>query len=108
MSFKRPDFKKPSQFFLTVTELYDKRLNYLIQFAKSHLYQGDFALDAVHNAVMKSIEYFAKPENVGRKVYIRNVEYSILRECKRHNKLSSIEKAVGLMGINGEDESDGD
>jgi hypothetical protein len=60
----------------------------------------------VQDAMVKSIEYFNKPENKGRKVYIRNIEYNVLKLAKKHNKLSSIEKAVGLMGINGDEASD--
>ncbi len=100
---KRPDFSQRSQWFITVDDLYAKRLNYLISFASSHLYQNDAAFDVVHDAIVKSIEYFKKPINAGRKVFIRNIEYQILKNCKKHNKMSSVEKCKGLMGINGEE-----
>lgn len=102
MSHRRPNFKSPSAWFISVDELYAKRLDYLISFARRHLYQTDSAVDTVHDAIAKSIEYFNRPENKTKKVYQRNIEYAILRLCKKHNKYSSVEKTNGLMGINGD------
>ena len=103
MSDKRPDFSNPrSQWFFTVDDLYAKRLDSLVSFARKHLYQTDSAIDIVHDAIVKSIEYFKN--NPGKKVYERIVQYQILKLCKKHNKYSSIQKTSGLMGINGEED----
>ncbi len=105
MSNKKSFFER-SQWFLTVEDLYKKRLDYLVSFARRHVYQSDSSIDVVHDAIVKSIEYFNKPQNKGRKVYIRNIEYQILRLARKHNKYSSIQKTCGLMGINGDNDAD--
>lgn len=100
----KPDFKSRGQWFVSVEDLYVKRLNSLVAFARKHVYQNDSAIDIVHDAIVKSIEYFKKYPD--KKVYERIVQYQILKLAKKHNRYSSIQKTSGLMGINGDDDGE--
>lgn len=82
----------PKQFWLTVEEIYAKRLNAFISTARRHCYNQDDAIDVVHSALAKSITYFQK--NPHRKVREQIVHWLIIKECKKHNK-GSIEVPYG-------------
>lgn len=75
------------QYFESVEQLYNVRLNYLISFASRHIYNRDFAIDAVHDALAKAVEYFAKHED--RKVQLQIIEWLIIKSCKKLNKYSN-------------------
>lgn len=79
-------------YYSSVEDLYKHALNRLIVVASRHVYNKDLALDAVHNAVAKSVEYFAKhPE---RKIQLEIVEWLVIKSCKKMNKYSP-ELAMG-------------
>lgn len=84
----------PKQFWLTVDEIYKKRLNAFLSTARRHSYNQDEAIDIVHAALAKSITYFKKKKNADRKVREQIVHWLIIKECKRHNR-GSIEVPYG-------------
>ena len=75
-----------SGYFNSVEELYKNRLNNLIRLADRFIYNKDYSIDAVHDAMAKSIEYFNKhPE---KKVQAEIVEWLVIKACKKHNRFS--------------------
>lgn len=84
----------PKQFFLTVEDIYKARLNSFLALASRHVYNKDHAIDVVHDAMVKAIEYFQKhPE---RKVREQIIRWLILKACKKQNRFSK-EIPFGLM-----------
>lgn len=80
---RRPN---PKQFFRTIEQLYKERLNAFLALASRHVYNRDHAIDIVHAALAKSLDYFKKhPERAARE---QIVHWLILKECKRKNKES--------------------
>src|SRR5688500_4363842 len=82
------------QFWLTVEEIYDKRLNAFLSTDRRQCYNQDDAIDIVHSALAKSIAYFQKKKNADRKVREQIIHWLIIKECKRYNK-GSIEVPYG-------------
>ncbi len=82
-----------SNFHRSIEDLYKNRLNALVKFAQGHVYRSDLAIDVVHDAISKSVEYFNR--HPGKKVSERIVQFLILKACKKVNKFS-IEIPSGL------------
>ena len=74
------------QFWSNVEAIYRARMGSFIQIARSHLYNRDYAIDAVQDAFTKAVEYFNK--NPGRKVRERVMRWLILKACKKINRHS--------------------
>lgn len=84
----------PKQYFNTVEELYKNRFGVLTSVASRHIYNRDYAVDAVQDAFCKAVEYFNKhPE---KKVRESIVIWLVLKACKKYNKFS-VEVPFGLM-----------
>lgn len=77
----------PRQYFKTVEELYEKRFNALLAVANRHVYNKDLAVDAVHDAFAKALEYFKK--NPDKKVREQIMVWLVLKACKKLNKYSA-------------------
>lgn len=76
----------PKQFFRTIEQLYKERFNSFVSLAARHVYNRDHAVDVVHSALARSIEYFNKhPERNARE---QLVNWLILKECKKKNRES--------------------
>ena len=74
------------QYFKTVEEIYKTRLNSFLALASRHVYNKDLALDVVHNAITKSLEY--KKKNPKMNVDEQIIRFLILKACKKMNKYS--------------------
>jgi hypothetical protein len=58
-----------------------------LSLARKHIFNRDYAIDAVHDAFAKSVEYFNRyPEN---KVRESILNWLILKACKEYNKYSN-------------------
>jgi DNA-directed RNA polymerase specialized sigma24 family protein len=76
----------PRQYFTTVEDLYKNQFMHFVKIAGRHVYNRDLAIDVVHDAFIKSLEYFKKhPE---KKVRPHIMEYLVLRAAKRKNRES--------------------
>ena len=58
------------------------------------MYRKDLAIDMVHDALAKTLEYMNKHE--GKKVSENIVRFLILKACKKQNKYS-VELESGLL-----------
>lgn len=61
----------------------------LTSIARRHIYNRDYAVDAVHDAFVKAAEYVQK--NPKRKVSGFLIARELMRACRRLNKRSSVE-----------------
>ncbi len=76
----------PKQYYKSVEDMYNARLNYFIKLASRHVYNKDLAIDVVHDAFAKTLEYFKKhPEN---KVRPQIMEWWVLKCAKKTNRFS--------------------
>jgi len=75
-----------TQYFNSVDELYRLRLNAFIKLAGRYLYNRDYAWDAVHMALAKTLEYLKK--NPSRNLREDIVNHLIIRACKKLNRFS--------------------
>lgn len=75
------------QYWPDVESLYKARLSHFISIANRHIFNRDYSIDAVHDAVVKAIEYHTKhPE---RKIREQIVEFLVIKACKKLNKYSA-------------------
>lgn len=93
MSLK-PYYINPKQYFTDVESIYKARFNSFLALASRHVYNKDYAVDAVQDAMVKAVEYFAK--NPHRKVREQIMRWLILKSVKKINKYSK-EIPWGLM-----------
>lgn len=93
MSLK-PYKMNPKQWFPDVESIYKARMNSFLALASRHVYNKDYAIDAVQDACVKAVEYFKK--NPERKVREQVMRWLILKSCKKINKYSK-EIPFGLM-----------
>jgi hypothetical protein len=78
--------ERKKQWWPDVESLYKARLNHFLSVANRHIYNRDYSIDAVHDALAKSVEYLSKhPE---RKMREQIVDFQIIKACKRINKYS--------------------
>ena len=84
-----------AQYFGSVEDMYKCRLNSFISLAGRHLYNRDYAIDAVHDAFIRAVEYFTK--NPDKKVREHIMNFHILKACKKINKKNSWEIPYGLL-----------
>lgn len=89
----KPKKQYPKQYFKSLEEIYRLRFGAFLSLANRHIYNKDYAIDAVHEAFEKSVEYFNK--NTTRKVREQIIQWRILRACKRLNKYGK-EVPVGI------------
>ena len=73
----------------TLDEAYRELFPRLVNIAKRHIYNQDFAQDAVQDAFIKTVEYTKKPKNKGRKISGFIVARELMRACRRINKKGS-------------------
>lgn len=90
----KPYRLNPKQFFLTVEDIYKARMNSFLALASRHVYNKDYAIDAVQDACVKAVIYFK--EHPERKVREQIMRWLILKSCKKINKYSK-EVPYGLM-----------
>lgn len=76
----------PKQWFPDVESIYKARMNSFLALASRHVYNKDYAIDAVQDACVKAVEYFKK--NPERKVREQVMRWLILKSCKKINKYS--------------------
>ena len=74
------------QYFDTVESLYKQRLNRMVFVANKYIYNKDYSIDAVHDGLAKSVEYFNNHPD--RKVQLEIVEWLIIKACKKLNRYS--------------------
>ena len=82
----KPYKLNPKQWFPDVESIYKARMNSFLALASRHVYNKDFAIDAVQDACVKAVEYFKK--NPERKVREQIMRWLILKSCKKINKYS--------------------
>lgn len=76
----------PRQFWPDVESIYKARMSSFLALASRHVYNKDYAIDAVQDACVKAVEYFKK--NPERKVREQIMRWLILKSCKKINKYS--------------------
>ena len=54
--------------------------------ANKYIYNKDYSIDAVHDGLAKSVEYFNNHPD--RKVQLEIVEWLIIKACKKLNRYS--------------------
>lgn len=74
------------QYFPSVDEMYKSRLNLFLARARCQVYNKDHAIDAVHDALIKTIKYFNKYTD--KKVRAQVMLWNIDKACKKINKYS--------------------
>lgn len=79
-------------------------MNAFLALASRHVFNKDHAVDAVQDAVVKTVEYFKK--NPDRKIREQIVRWQVLKACKRINKYSK-EIPYGLMNESYVEQDDG-
>jgi DNA-directed RNA polymerase specialized sigma24 family protein len=72
----------------TLDEAYRELVPSLVAYAKKHIYNRDFAIDAVQDAFVKAQIYLNKPKNAGKKVSGFLLKRETIRACRRLNKYS--------------------
>lgn len=75
-----------NQYFTSVEEIYRTRFNAFVALASRHVYNKDLAIDVVHNAMVKTLEYKSKRPKMN--VDERIIRFLILKACKKMNKYS--------------------
>lgn len=74
------------QYFQTIEEIYKTRFGSFVALASRHVYNKDLAIDVVHNALVKTLEYKKKRPKMN--VDERIIRFLILKACKKMNKYS--------------------
>ncbi len=103
MSLKPYHINK-KQWFPDVESIYKARMNSFLALASRHVYNKDYAIDAVQDACVKAVEYFKK--NPDRKVREQVMRWLILKSVKKINKYSK-ELPYGLMNESYVEQDDG-
>lgn len=85
------------QYFKDLDTAYKLRFGALMSTAYRHVYNKDLAVDAVHDAFVKAVEYFNK--NKERKVRENILHWLVIKSCKKINKFSR-EVPYGLFREN--------
>lgn len=76
----------PKQYWPSIDAIYRARMNAFLALASRHVFNKDHAIDAVQDAMVKSVEYFKdKPD---RKIREQIIRWQVLKACKRINKYS--------------------
>ena len=91
-----------AQYWPTVSALYEKRHAHFVSLAMRHLFNRDYAFDAVNDAFAETVKYFNKPQHKEKKVREHIVVFQVLKACKRINKRFSLELPSGLMNTDKE------
>jgi len=71
----------------TLDEAYTELFPRLVSIARRHIYNQDYAQDAVQDAFCKTVEYSKK--NPGRKISGFIIARELMRACRRINKKGS-------------------
>ena len=85
----------PKQYFTSLETMYKLRLNSFLQTANKHIYNRDYALDAVHDAFVKAQVY--KNKHPDRNFREQILHVLIIRAARKINKKFSSEISSGLM-----------
>jgi hypothetical protein len=75
-----------TQYWNSIEEIYKARMGSFLKLASRHVYNKDLAIDCVHDALAKSVEYFNKHKE--RKVREDVINWLVLKACKKANKFS--------------------
>lgn len=81
--------KRKGQYFKSIEELYRVRFGAFMKFALQVTANKDLAIDVVHNAFVKTLEY--KKANPERNVRESVVMWLIAKEAKKTNRISNKE-----------------
>lgn len=90
----------------TVAEAYTQEFNRLLSIAKSRLHNQDHAVDCVHEAFKKILEY--KLKHTSRKISGFILRSEVIRATQRMNKQSGIELTILDRSNDGRFDNDSD
>lgn len=76
----------PRQYFKDLDTAYKVRFNALLSTACRHIYNRDYAVDAVQDAFVRAQVYFK--DHPDRKVRENILHWLVIKSCKRLNKYS--------------------
>lgn len=93
-----------AQYFQTPDDLYKQRFNYFVALASRHLANKNEAVDVVHAAFAKTLEYLK--EHPDKKIREHIVAFRILKICKKLNKRHNIEVSFGVLNGDNDERSD--
>lgn len=84
-----------NQYFKTLDEIYKVRYNALLSTANKHIFNRDYAFDAVQDAFVKAVIYHNKHK--GRSFREQILHVLVIRSCKKINKKFGVEIPSGLL-----------
>lgn len=93
-----------SKTYNNLDEAYKDLVDSMTNTARRHIFNTDYAIDAVHDAFTKTVEYVSKKPDTKISEFI--IQRELMRACRRINKKYSPEISSGLMNLQVEVETD--